>query len=292
MELFRKLTSKRKSPDKQKSNPPPPAQPKLHEPNPNAPKPKGILKNAKDAKKYSNTNAYPTSDDIDESLRNAQKNSSLNQSLGTTQSGSPLNEQEMKQNEKRQKDLKWDEANLQKNEEEKVPRMKIDEPPTPYAEMPAELRHDYDPHEDVEEVILDSNPMEMEISFDEQHEPDLHSNDAVLIPTEQTLSQQRQALLLQDEEYRNKMINDALERREDQLINTDNSQNTQKIVKSAWESDDDDQNTPDPNQQDQASDATDDEKKKAAFRKKRKAHYNEFHAIRAWRASQTQQNND
>ena len=28
--------------------------------------------------------------------------------------------------------LQWDEANLQLNEEEKVPRMKIDEPPTPY----------------------------------------------------------------------------------------------------------------------------------------------------------------
>lgn len=26
----------------------------------------------------------------------------------------------------------WDEANLERNEEEKVPRMTIDEPPTPY----------------------------------------------------------------------------------------------------------------------------------------------------------------
>mmetsp|Transcript_11360 Transcript_11360/g.21854 ORF Transcript_11360/g.21854 Transcript_11360/m.21854 type:complete len:156 (-) Transcript_11360:188-655(-) len=30
------------------------------------------------------------------------------------------------------KNFKWDEKNLDQNEEEKVPRMKIDEPPTPY----------------------------------------------------------------------------------------------------------------------------------------------------------------
>ena len=38
-------------------------------------------------------------------------------------------------NDERQKQFHWDENNLQKNEEEKVPHMKIDEPDTPYYSM-------------------------------------------------------------------------------------------------------------------------------------------------------------
>lgn len=306
MDFLKKLTSKKKS--KQKSQPQQSQQPqqKLHEPNLDAPEPKGILKNKNDTAKYSNIDAYPTSDDIDESLRNAQKNSSLNQSIGNslqnTQSVSPQNEQELKQNDndknndkakQKQKKFQWDEENLEKNEQEKVPRMKIDEPPTPYAEMPDELRGDYDEHEDVEEVILDENPMEM--SLDDNYEPDLESNNNENNLNEnKTLDQKQQALLLQDDEYRQKMVQDALNRRVDENKNNgdnnDNNDNKQKIVRSAWE---DDESTP-VVQKDNVDSPTmsDEERKKAAFRKKRSNHYNEFHAIKAWKAKQQQQNND
>lgn len=38
--------------------------------------------------------------------------------------------------------MKWDEGNLLKNEIEKVPRMKIDEPPTPYHHPVGDSDHD------------------------------------------------------------------------------------------------------------------------------------------------------
>mmetsp|Transcript_8554 Transcript_8554/g.11767 ORF Transcript_8554/g.11767 Transcript_8554/m.11767 type:complete len:151 (-) Transcript_8554:168-620(-) len=50
------------------------------------------------------------------------------------------------------KDFHWDEENLNKNEEEKVPRMKIDEPPTPY----------YDPEADGEELLGEEDAPEIE----------------------------------------------------------------------------------------------------------------------------------
>eukprot|EP01084_Bolivina_argentea_P042967 79188_1 len=198
--LKKKFSSKKKknksssnSPPQQSQSEPPPQEQKLHKPNPNASPPRGILKNKQDANKYSNNEAYPTSDDIDESLRNAQKNSSLNQSIGTSQnntnSTSPQNEEE-KENKK--KGLKWDENNLEKNENEKVPRMKIDEPPTPYAEMPPELVDINNINNDEEEEILDINPMEM--SLDDKDDPDLESEQ--FENKKKTLDQQQQSLLL------------------------------------------------------------------------------------------------
>merc|ERR1712154_392358 len=118
-----RLTSKKKP--KPEQEPQEPEHPKLHEPNLNASAPKrGILKNKSDAKLYSNSKAYPTSDDIDESLRNAQKNSSLNQSINVSSNSLITFESPQSDNalNKKQKDLKWDEQNLQKNEDEKVPR--------------------------------------------------------------------------------------------------------------------------------------------------------------------------
>merc|ERR1712130_401122 len=96
---------------------------------------------------------------------------------------------------KKQKDLKWDEQNLQKNEDEKVPRMKIDEPPTPYAELPVELQNDLDFNENAEEIILDGDPLEMNV--DKHSESDLDSNDG----KKETLDQKQQSLLLGDDEY-------------------------------------------------------------------------------------------
>ena len=94
----------------------------------------------------------------------------------------------------------------------------------------------------------------------------------------------RQSLLLGDDEYRQKMVNDAMSRRND-----DNT-NTKKIV-SSWEVDDDDNNT---NKIAKINTDTmsEEEIRKQKFKNKRKAHYNEFHAIKAWRAKQQNADND
>eukprot|EP01084_Bolivina_argentea_P306293 529274_1 len=264
MDFIKKLTSKKKSKKAAHATPEPtPSQPKLHTPNPNAAPPKSILKNKGDAGKFNNTDAYPTSDDIDESLRNAQKNSSLNQSLYGTPAMSPQNE-EAKQgdaNTKEAKDLKWDEQNLEQNEREKVPRMKIDEPPTPYAELPPELRDDFD---DVEEVILDANPMDDTTDMSmEDNDEDMESTDNA---QHKSLDQKQQALLLADEEYRQKMVNDAMARRQPNETNT-----KKKIVSSAWEEDGDGNSTPQMNIDTQES--PDEVAKKEKFKKRRKAHH-------------------
>ena len=256
MDFFKKLTSSKKKSQSQ-SQSQSELDSKLYQPNPNAIQPKGILKNKNDAKKYSNINAYPTSDDIDESLRNAQKNSSLNQSIANslvnTQSVSPdlPQNEEMKQGEKEKK-FQWDEANLQKNEEEKVPRMKIDEAPTPYNnQIPMELIDNIQQEQEEEEIILDQDPMEMFLDENDQQINKLNNDQ--LEQQQQQQQQQQQSLLLQDDQYRQKMVNDALNRRRDE------------------------------NQE-----LSEQQKRKEAFKKKRKNHYNEFHAIKAWKAKQQQ----
>ncbi|GAB5371045.1 hypothetical protein AAMO2058_001545400 [Amorphochlora amoebiformis] len=66
------------------------------------------------------------------------------------------------------KDFKWDEKNLDRNEEEKVPRMKIDEPPTPY----------HNPEDDGASEEEESEGKEAETNIGPllEHEPEQESN--------------------------------------------------------------------------------------------------------------------
>ena len=95
--------------------------------------------------------------------------------------------------------------------------------------------------------------------------------------------------MLGDDEYRQKMVNDAMNRRP--LNNGDNNKKNKKKL-SEWEIDDDDNKNKNKNTKFniQTNQLTDEQIRKQKFLNKRKAHYNEFHAIKAWRAKQ--QNKD
>merc|ERR1712129_291181 len=137
--------------------------------------------------------------------------------------------------------------------------MKIDEPPTPYAEMPDELKNDLLQCEafgaEEEEILDDMDPMDM--SLDEQIDSadEMNGNEQM----NKTLDQRQQALLLGDDEYRQKMVDDAMKRR------NDNENESSELVIGG-----------------------DKESKKNKFAKKRAAHYNEFHAIKAMKAKMAQ----
>merc|ERR1712013_114384 len=176
--------------------------------------------------------------------------------------------------------MKWDEENLEKNEREKVPRMKIDEPPTPYAERPAELEFGGDAAH--EEIVLDGD-LEIgdEIEVDGENEMSLDGNEMcaeaenlvfgseLIHSADQIRDQKQQSLLLGDAEYRQKMVDDAVRRR-NEWEHSDDDDSPQKRVHSGSMS---------PEEVDLEK-----KHKKAKFEKKRKAHYNEFHAIKAMKA--------
>merc|ERR1712129_412070 len=139
--------------------------------------------------------------------------------------------------------------------------MKIDEPPTPYAEMPDELKNDLSQCEEFgaeeEEILDDMDPMDMSLEDEQIDSADeMNGNEQM----KNTLDQQQQALLLGDDEYRQKMVNDAMKRR------NDNENESSELVL-----------------------GDDKESKKNKFAKKRAAHYNEFHAIKAMKAKMTQE---
>lgn len=127
-------------------------------------KPRSILKNPSDANKYRSTDSYPISEDLDESLGNAQKNCSLNK-MKTSKYSSPTSNTNYMSNDiednETVKDFRWDEQNLQQNEDEKVPRMKIDEPKTPFQAPISATNEDYPNYanmglvENEAELILD-----------------------------------------------------------------------------------------------------------------------------------------
>merc|ERR1712129_618851 len=138
--------------------------------------------------------------------------------------------------------------------------MKIDEPPTPYAEMPDELKNDLSQCEEFgaeeEEILDDMDPMDM--SLDEQIDSaDENGNE---MKQKKTLDQQQQSLLLGDDEYRQKMVDDAMKRRND-----NDNESSELVI------------------------GSDKESKKSKFAKKRAAHYNEFHAIKAMKAKMAQE---
>ncbi|EGS18453.1 uncharacterized protein CTHT_0050510 [Thermochaetoides thermophila DSM 1495] len=135
-------------------------------PGPNAPRPKGILKNKnRDAPPVSPTGnidtAHLTPKDTKElTIANTQYNAGRRRSssgagarLGFRRQGSlPPKESRENGGEEQGQRLKWDEANLYLTEQERTSTMKINEPKTPYA------RH-YDPAEDPSD---EDEPLESE----------------------------------------------------------------------------------------------------------------------------------
>merc|ERR1712113_1057638 len=87
--------------------------------------------------------------------------------------------------------------------------------------------------EPIEEVILDEDPMAM------SNDLDIDSNEAELVHSEKTLDQQQQSLLLGDDTFRQKMVDDALNRRQ-QGGDSIKSAPKRKIPRSAWEEEDHD----------------------------------------------------
>merc|ERR1712154_703538 len=104
---------------------------------------------------------------------------------------------------------------------------------------------------------------------------------------EKTLDQQQQSLLLGDDAFRQKMVNDAMNQRQGNDDNASQNSYKRKVPRSAWEEDDND-STPTLSGSGSTSSPDDEEQraKKRKFENKRKAHYNEFHAIKAWKAKQ------
>jgi hypothetical protein len=251
-------------------------------------KPRGILKNASDASKYRSTESYPISDNLDESLDNAQKNSRLNliqnaaflkkNVLISSNSGSMATSEQP--SEEIEKDFRWDEQNLEQNESEKVPRMKIDEPKTPFHTLPEELQNNESfPNLDEEEV-LDINPMDMSLDDTAFANESTDNNSAEIIGNPNT-DQKRQSLLLADDNYRQKMVSDALQRR----TNTGNTQNPTTSEWDAVENHSNNDNDADTNSNTKTKQLSEKELRKQRFKAKRAAHYNEYHVIQADHAS-------
>eukprot|EP01083_Nonionella_stella_P098904 278188_1 len=86
---------------------------------------KGILKNR--ATPVAPDLPHTPTFDVDSSLKCAAENSKRNKQRSSIDADGSL-----MAGVERSEQIRWDEKNLEMNEAEKVPRMKIDEPPTPY----------------------------------------------------------------------------------------------------------------------------------------------------------------